>query len=83
VRTKACHQSVVLADAGIKQFYGGELWVSVGPLHPFAVTLPPYHSVTMAQHLGLGAGPTYHPLVAVRATIDFALPFGQELWLAP
>ncbi|MFN8642082.1 MAG: acetoacetate decarboxylase family protein [Candidatus Binatia bacterium] len=79
----ACHQSVVLAEAGITQFYGGELWGTLGPLAPFAITMPPYHSVDIGQHLGLPGGPTYHPVLSVRATIDFGLPFGKALWTAP
>jgi hypothetical protein len=89
VRTTACHQSIVLAEAGISAFYGGERWLAVPPLgllpgvFPFAITLPPYHSVGIAKTLGLGPGPTVHPLLAARVTIDFALPFGTTLWTAP
>jgi hypothetical protein len=89
LRTAACHQSVVLAEAGIDAFYGGELWLSVlapPPLpsfDPFSITMPPYHSVNIVQQLGLGAGPTVYPVLSVRVTIDFALPFGATLWTAP
>jgi len=88
-RTTACHQSVVLAEAGIDAFYGGELWPSVlappplPSLHPFSITIPPYHSVSIVERLGLGAGPTVYPVLSVRVTIDFALPFGATLWTAP
>jgi hypothetical protein len=78
VRTAACHQSIVLAEAGIDAFRGGEIWL--GP--QFSVTIPPYHSVDIAAHLGLGAGPTFFPLLTVRAGIDFGLPFGTALWTA-
>jgi hypothetical protein len=80
VRTQACHQSVVLAEAGIDAFRGGKLWTVLGP---YSVTIRAHHSVDIAKHLGLvGTGPTYYPLVSVRAAIDFELPFGTTLWTA-
>jgi len=84
-RTTACHQSVVLAEAGIDGFYGGEMWL-LPPLplfHPFSITIPPYYSVDIVKYLGLDTGPTIHPLVAARVAIDFELPFGSTLWAAP
>lgn len=83
VRTAACHQSIVLAEAGITGFHGGELWTSLPLLKPFAITIPPYHSVDMGTRLGLGSGPTYYPVLSLRITIDFALGFGTTLWTAP
>jgi len=82
LRTVACHQSVVLAEATITDFRGGELWLPVPLLPFFEVDLPPYYSVSIAQTLGLGASPI-RPLLAVRVEIDFELGFGSTLWTAP
>jgi hypothetical protein len=82
LRTVACHQSVVLAEAKITNFRGGELWLPVPLLPFFEVDLPPYYSESIAKTLGLGASPI-RPLLAVRVEIDFELGFGSTLWTAP
>jgi hypothetical protein len=87
VRTAACHQSVVLGEAKITAFNGGEVWVPI-PLTPFFdISIPAYHSVNIGSTLGLtptsAGGHTYRPLLAVRVEIDFELGFGTTLWTAP
>jgi hypothetical protein len=74
-RGRACHASLVRADAGIDELRS--LRILRGA---FEVELPRYDSLRIAERLGLGSGPIVEPVVALRAELDFTLPHGRTLW---
>lgn len=74
-RARACHASLVRADAGIDDLRS--LRILRGG---FEVELPRYDSLRIAERLGLGAGPIVEPAIALRAELDFTLPHGRTLW---
>lgn len=74
VRDKACHASLVRADAAIDELRSLRILRS-----RFEVELPRYDSLRIAERLGLGARPI-RPAISLRAMLDFTLPHGRALW---
>lgn len=79
-RTRACHQSITFVSAAIDAVSSAAVLTD-----DFELTMPRYHSARMAEKLGLPhrSSAVYRPLAAVRANLDFSIPFGQSLWTAP
>lgn len=76
--SQACFQSVTRAIAQIVTL--DEVCLLQGT---FAVDLPDYASIHIAQRLGLGPGPSYVPAAGVSAKLHFRLPHGVNEWTAP
>jgi hypothetical protein len=77
VRNRACHSSLVRADARIDALRSLRILTD-----GFEVELPPYDSLGIVRHLGLSANAAgiVEPLVTLRAELDFTLPYGRNLF---
>jgi hypothetical protein len=78
--TKACYQAIVEAPLSVDP-----VTASYDELDPgrFEVTLEDYPSHPIASELGLQGGSALPPEAAFRATLDFDIELGLEVWRAP
>jgi hypothetical protein len=79
-QTKACYQAIVEAPLSVDP-----VQASYDELRPdlFEVTLEDCMSHPIATELGIQGGTALSPQVAFRATLDFDIELGFEVWRAP
>ena len=77
---KACHQSIVSADAGVTGVRRPRVHHDA-----FEVEIPEYEGLCIKQNLGLEnaiGGTKFRPRLAFTAELNFRLPSGRTLWTA-
>jgi hypothetical protein len=78
--TKACYQAVVEAPLAIRA--GGAWYETLDPT-AFGITVEDWASHPLATDLGVQARKPLTPDHAFRATLNFDIMLGQEVWRAP